>query len=333
MSEGTLYHQLAEAVGEGESKYIPAIFESLIDENEARVLLSAAPPATIKEISEKTGIKEAEIEKMIDPLFDKGLIYRSKKPDGIRYYRVRQIYQMHDATAVMNDAPREMLDLWKEYMTTEWCDYRTRIEAEHGYHSRVIPINVTIDPQTRILAFDDVKKLIEDTTNMAVTRCSCRVIDGACGKEVWNCMQFGRAADYAVERGTGRKLSMEEAIDMLRAAEDEGLVHVSSNARSIGHVICNCCRDCCMNWPPDKTGAKKKFVLPSRFEAVVDAELCSSCETCLDRCSFDAITMEGEDEKAIVDAEECMGCGVCLVTCPTEALSLKEVKPEDFVPA
>ncbi len=83
MSEGTLYHQLAEAVGEGESKYIPAIFESLIDENEARVLLSAAPPATIKEISEKTGIEEAEIEKMIDPLFDKGLIYKSKKPDGI----------------------------------------------------------------------------------------------------------------------------------------------------------------------------------------------------------------------------------------------------------
>jgi ferredoxin len=146
-------------------------------------------------------------------------------------------------------------------------------------------------------------------------------------------MQFGRAADYAIERGTGRKLNMQEAIDMLKAAEDEGLVHVGSNAKSIGHVICNCCEDCCMNWPLDKSGAKVKFVLPSRFEAVVDAELCSSCETCLDRCSFDAFSMEGENETALVDPEICMGCGVCLVTCPEEALSLKEVRPEDFVPA
>ncbi len=332
MTEKTLYQQLAEAVGEGESKYIPDIFESLADENEAKVLVAAAPPATIKELSEKTGIEEAEIEKMIDPLFDKGLIYKSKKPDGIRYYRVRQVYQLHDATGVMNDPPSKMLDLWKEYMATEWCDYRTRVEAEHGFHSRVIPVNVTLDPQTRILAFDDVKKLIESATSLGVTRCSCRVIYGSCGKEVWNCMQFGRAADYGIERGTGRKLSMQEAIDMLKAAEEDGLVHVSSNTKSIGHVICNCCEDCCMNWPLDKSGAKVKFILPSRFEALVDADLCNSCETCLDRCPFDAISMEGEDDTAVVDAEKCMGCGVCLVTCPEEALSLKEVRPEDFIP-
>jgi len=333
MSEKTLYQQLAEAVGEGESTYIPAIFETLADEKEAKFLLAAAPPATIKEISEKTGLEETEIEKMIDPLFDKGLIYKSRKPDATRYYRVRQIYQMHDATAVMNDPPQKMLDLWKEYMAAEWCDYRTRIEGDRGPHSRVVPVNVTIDPQTGIMPFDDVKKLIEKASSMAVTRCSCRVIDGACGNEVWNCMQFDKAADYAVERGTGRKITMQEAIDMLKATEDEGLVHVSSNARSIGKVICNCCEDCCMNWPLDKTGSKKNFILPSRFKAEVDTELCSSCETCVDRCPFDAISMEGEGDTAVVDPEKCLGCGVCLVTCPVEAMGLTEVRSEDFVPA
>lgn len=332
MTEKTLYRQLAEAVGAGTSEYIPAIFESLADEKEARVLLAASPPATVSELSGKTGIGEAEIERMVDTLFMKGLIYRSKKPDGIRYYRVRQIYQMHDATAVMEDPPEKMLGLWKEYMAKEWCDYRIGIEKDHGHHSRVIPVNVSIDPETRILAFDDIKKLIENTGSMAVTRCSCRVIDGACGNDVWNCMQFGRAADYAIERGTGRRLSMKEAVDILKAAEDAGLVHVGSNARSLGHVVCNCCDDCCMNWPLDRTGKKKSFVYPSRFQAEVDASLCSSCQTCLDRCPFDAITMEGENDTALVNEEKCMGCGVCLVTCPEEALGLKEKRPEEFVP-
>jgi electron transport complex protein RnfB len=85
-----------------------------------------------------------------------------------------------------------------------------------------------------------------------------------------------------------------------------------------------------LNWPSIRAGSKK-WVLPSRFEAVVDAELCIACETCLDRCFFDAISME--DDISVVDPDKCMGCGVCTVTCPTEAISLKEVQPEDFVPA
>jgi Fe-S-cluster-containing hydrogenase component 2 len=43
--------------------------------------------------------------------------------------------------------------------------------------------------------------------------------------------------------------------------------------------------------------------------------------------------MEGEDDTALVDDQKCMGCGLCLVTCPDEALSLKEARPQDFVPA
>jgi Fe-S-cluster-containing hydrogenase component 2 len=164
-----------------------------------------------------------------------------------------------------------------------------------------------------------------------VTKCSCRVIDGACGKDLEVCIQFDKAADYALERGTGRKLEKDEAMEMLRKCEEEGLVHVGNNRRTVGHVICNCCNDCCMNWPSVR-GGLGKFVLPSRFYAVVDDELCSACETCLERCYFDAISMEGEDDTAIVDDQKCMGCGLCLVTCPDEALSLKETRPQDFVP-
>ena len=54
MTDATLYQKLAEAIGAGDSKYIPGIFEALADENESKVLLAAAPPASVQEIAQKT---------------------------------------------------------------------------------------------------------------------------------------------------------------------------------------------------------------------------------------------------------------------------------------
>jgi heterodisulfide reductase subunit A-like polyferredoxin len=109
-------------------------------------------------------------------------------------------------------------------------------------------------------------------------------------------------------------------------------VHVADNRRSLGHVICNCCDDCCINWASLKTGLGK-FVAPSRFRASVEEEDCNGCELCLDRCFFDSLKMDEEDGLAVIDAEKCMGCGSCQVVCPTEAIRMEVARPEDFVPA
>ena len=333
MTEKTVYQQLAEVIGAGESKLIPRIFESLVDEDQAKVLLAAAPPATIDEIAGKTGFRADDVERMTDRLFKKGLIFMSKKEGSTRYYRVRHVMQFHDATAVSLDASRELLDLWKEYMATEWNEYNAMMRAALPQPVvRVIPVNVTIDSKTQILAFEDVRSIVEGAKNLAVTRCSCRAIDGKCGKPLEVCIQVNRAADYAIQRGTGRKLTEKEAIEIVRMCEEEGLVHVSDNRKAVGHIICNCCDDCCINWFPMMAGLKR-FVAPSRFEAQVEAELCSSCGTCSDRCFFNAIRVESENDTAVVDPEKCMGCGLCIVTCPADAISLKEVRPPDFVPA
>lgn len=332
MTEKTLYQKLAESVGGGESKYIPGIFEKMADADEAKILLAAAPPATVEEIAQKTGLKQEEVEKMIDPLFRKGLLFKSKKPDGIRYYRVRNLLQLHDSTAVTINPPEGMLELWKAFMETEFDEVSRKIEQILPSPAvRVIPVNISINPETQILAFDDIKTIIANARNLAVTPCSCRLIDGKCGKPVEVCVQVDKAADYAVERGTGRKLEKDEALRLMKMCEEEGLVHVSDNKRAPGHVICNCCSDCCLNWPSVRTG-QGKFVVPSRFRAKADSEKCSSCGTCLDRCHFEAISLEGEGDTAVINPEKCMGCGVCLVTCPEEALCLEEVRPAEFVP-
>ena len=54
--------------------------------------------------------------------------------------------------------------------------------------------------------------------------------------------------------------------------------------------------------------------------AQVDVELCNACESCVDVCPTEAITVPGD--VAVVDADECNECGACVDECPNEALSL-----------
>jgi Fe-S-cluster-containing hydrogenase component 2 len=55
--------------------------------------------------------------------------------------------------------------------------------------------------------------------------------------------------------------------------------------------------------------------------AVVDAEKCTGCETCVDSCPLDAIKMK--DSLAVVDADTCGDCGACVDVCPVEAISME----------
>jgi Fe-S-cluster-containing hydrogenase component 2/predicted transcriptional regulator len=329
MVDMTLCKKLAQAVGAGESPLVPKIFEALVNDDEAEVMLLASPPATAEELEEKSGLSRDVIMTMMDSLFHRGLIFKATKGGEKKFYRVKSIPQMHDSTSLTPGISRHVLDLWKEYMQNEWPNYGQMImDFLPGAIMRVVPVNESIEPQSQILAYDDVVKIIGDAKTLSVTNCSCRVISGDCKKPLEVCMQVDRAAEYNIERGTGRALSKSEAVEILKKCREEGLVHVVDNRQTVGHVICNCCNDCCLNWAIMK--GPKKWVAPSRFEAFVHADLCSGCETCVDRCFFDALSMKGD--LTVVDPEKCLGCGACTVVCPTEALKLKEVRPSDFVP-
>jgi Pyruvate/2-oxoacid:ferredoxin oxidoreductase delta subunit len=330
MPQEAMYQQLSDSLGVGDSQILPRIFEMLADEDEAKILLAASPPATVAELAEKTGLPEQDVEKRMVPLFTKGLVFKSKKPDGIRYYRVRSLLQFHDATVLAPDVPQEVRGVWKEYHEKEFATHHKRMEsALSNSRLRVVPVNVALEFDNRIGAFEDVREIVEQADTLAVTACACRVIDGSCGKPLDVCIQINRAAEYAIERGSGKEISKEEAIEKLKFAEEEGLVHTVGNTRGLGHIICNCCEDCCINWPGPRTSAVN-YCAPSRFAAVVDEDDCTGCETCLDRCYFEAIEMD--DGIAKVVEENCMGCGLCAVTCPTDAVSMKEVRNEAFVP-
>ena len=122
--------------------------------------------------------------------------------------------------------------------------------------------------------------------------------------------------------------------------EQDGLVHQWRNDRALSGytVLCNCCVDCCMIWHPVNTHQADigKVWEKSRFQAESDHELCSGCQTCVERCMFDAIEMTrvagSKKLKAQVDPEKCFGCGVCVLKCEPLALKMKTVRPPEHIP-
>ena len=58
-----------------------------------------------------------------------------------------------------------------------------------------------------------------------------------------------------------------------------------------------------------------------KMAAKVDEEKCTGCESCVEECPNEAISIV--DGCAQVDAEACVDCGVCVDACPAEAITLE----------
>ena len=115
-----------------------------------------------------------------------------------------------------------------------------------------------------------------------------------------------------------------------RKNEEEGLVLMPGNEQEAA-FMCACCRDCCGTLSMMKNVPKPADVVASNYYAQVNAELCTGCSTCAERCPTEAVKVQ--DAGAPVDLARCIGCGLCVPTCPENAMFLvkkaKEVVPPE----
>jgi ferredoxin len=131
---------------------------------------------------------------------------------------------------------------------------------------------------------------------------------------------------------------VEEAVAKSDEAERAGLIHEGpTNSASMPGIICSCGADCCqMLISSQASGRMHELYTPSRFQPSVNQELCNGCQTCVERCPFDAMKMArvagSKKMKAELIAGECMGCGVCVVACPQKALTFELIRPPEHIP-
>jgi len=330
------YVVLAEKLGYAGSKRLRKLLKRLMDKEEAEI--AASLPCPVAELAQKLGKQEEQVNEILKGLFEKGLIFMTSKG----YQFARDMFQLHDATAcdVRSDKVwgRELLDLWEDFCQSEWyADWAKMAQTWKMPLWRVVPARRAISEGAKLLPSEDVQAILDRAAKFALANCSCRRIATRCDLPVEVCLQVNRAAEYAITRGTGKELTKEEAMKILDFAEETGLIHSVYNNSGVPNVICNCCTDCCVfYYPLSKYGVLEKGVARSRFQAEVDKVACKGCQTCLERCPFEAVEMvkiSGEKKlKAQISSDKCFGCGVCAVGCESEAIKLVEVRSPEYIP-
>jgi Pyruvate/2-oxoacid:ferredoxin oxidoreductase delta subunit len=330
MNDLSPYRQFAEMMRHGDSRWIPEILKRIVDDEEARLLV--ALPGTAREMAEALNRPLESVERDLKGLFRKGLAFKKEKQGVVTWRAPGRLVQFHDASLVWPEAPPELLDLWRNYMEEEYPAFAREMARQSPQrHTRVIPVGKSLDPgKVQVIAPENLKEIVNSARRFAVTDCTCRLSMRKCDAPVEVCLQIDRGADYAIERGTGRELSKAEAMEVIEASEEAGLVHVAMNKAGLGNFICNCCGCCCLSFSLLTTAGLRRCE-SSRYRPTVDVALCTACGTCEDRCWFGAIAVNGGDAAA-VDVEKCLGCGQCAIGCPEEAITMLEVKGADFIP-
>jgi ferredoxin len=219
----------------------------------------------------------------------------------------------------------EMAELYEQYFEEAFLSSTTPVDPL----MRTIPVNRSVEVSRPVATYEDSREIVKGKKLIALAKCICRVqqglLDKSCDKPVEVCLFFGSWGQHYIDLGTARQITVEEALKVLDQAEEAGLVTQPSNSQNPGG-LCNCCGECCAILRGLNKLPRPAEVVISNYFATVDPELCTGCETCLERCQMGAIALN-DDEVAEINLDRCIGCGLCVTTCTGEALHL-EIKPE-----
>jgi Pyruvate/2-oxoacid:ferredoxin oxidoreductase delta subunit/predicted transcriptional regulator len=296
------------------------------EEAEVALALSALPETAEKIASRLPGKDEAEVERALDRLVEKGAIFGGRlmaREGRKRYSKAPLVIGMYEAQ--VDRLTRELQEDFEQYAREGFADAMLRGRTKQ---MRTVPVNARFVPDRLVGRYDDARTLIEEGEGpWAARNCVCRQGHDLLGQPCEQtsarrvCLMIGGAAKASVASGDGQALSREETLALVDQAERDGMVLQPSNAQD-PVFVCFCCGCCCGMLRAAKLFPKPAEYLQSNYQAVVDAGLCSACGTCEERCPMEALRA-GADGATVVDHDRCIGCGVCVPTCPTEAVRLR----------
>ena len=306
------------------------ILRGLFTEDEAELMLSLRPyPEPPSAVAERTGDDEKELADKLYDMSRRGLILRGRVSEDEAFYFLAPwvvgIWEFQ-----LKNLTDDNIKLYEKYHEEGMVPQSEGVKTA-GF--RVIPVEQEIEDSSEVESFEKVSEIIENSTRFAVADCICRkeaeMFGHACDRLMEGCMMFDMAADYYIENEFGREITKEEAKQTLAKAEEDGLVHHSSNHLGQKIFICNCCGCCCKALAHVTKHNHPDAIAKSNYYAVVEEDECTTCGTCVDRCQVNAIKV---DDFAVIDKEICIGCGLCVAPCPTEAISMVRKSADEAVP-
>ncbi len=274
----------------------------------------------------------AEVEGILEQLAQKGFLYKDKTQSGKMGYAFIQIGfgfpQIFYWKGETSDEVREITKPVIKYLA------KSR-EATPKHIYRYVPVNKAVDHALQaVFTYDMMTDVVNKAMKIAVAHCPCRqrarlITDSSCTHTLENCIKFNKMAQFIIDRGLGREITKEEALEIIRRSEEEGLIHFVDNCQEEIQHNCNCCSCCCWNvMPIKKRLVPRDYIMATYYLRTTDEDECVECGQCAEDCPLEIITMEAG--KPVVDETVCIGCGVCILHCPTDAAKLK--KKDESVP-
>ena len=123
--------------------------------------------------------------------------------------------------------------------------------------SREVELGQPLSSKQKVFTGGEIYQLLENHKNeISVMNCFCRQHRQMNGGDECHidipleaCMTMGAISNQLVENGTARRVSYEEACDMIEDFERKGCIHTAfhygHNIENEEIAICNCCTDCC----------------------------------------------------------------------------------------
>ena len=280
------------------------ILAPIVDDDMCDVMMHMRLEAnrTVEELARRCKKEEAFVQQQLDKLMVAG-IARSREIDGRMCYYY-PIWVPGIMEGILSN--REQCDRYPDLGACFEEYTRRRLEVlvptlnsgKAGMSfMRVMPVMSAIENDSRTASYDEVATLIENATAISVGPCSCRrarrLMGEGCGHlEEDMCMYLNDNALNYSNTGAHRLVSKEEAYEILRRAEDNGLVHEINQTPGFedATAICNCCGCSCFALRIAEM-FRSKNAIRSNFVARVDKEKCVACGQCVENCQTNALRL------------------------------------------
>lgn len=351
VSEDPIYEKLRKKIDEIMPIGFPAsdegselrLLELLFTPDEAKIAINLGVITerlkVIHRRVKKAGISISlnEMEEILDGLVKKGAIVGGAILDdekqGKRYSLTQWIFGMWELQ--VDKLTKEFAELAERYSLETF--YQELHQKDKPCQMRTIPVEKSLTPEHSVSTYDNIRELIENAVDsIAILNCICRqehdLLEKSCKLSDIrrNCISFNDFAEIAIKIvPSARKISKEELLKILDTNQKEGFVIQTENNQN-PQYMCFCCGCCCGFLTTAKQFPRPAEYYSSNFYAQSNPELCIGCESCVERCQMEAITMM--DGKSIVNLDRCIGCGNCVAVCESNTISLIK-RDEEIIPA
>ena len=280
------------------------ILAPIVDDDMCRVMMHMRLETnrTVEDIAKRCHESEAFVQEQIDKLIIAGIV-RSRKVGACDcYYYPIWVPGIIEGILTNKEQCERYPDLG--YCFEEYARRRPEMVAP-AFNSgklgmfmmRVMPVMSAIENNTKTASYDEIATLIENATAISVGPCSCRrsrrLMGEGCGHlEEDMCMYLNDNAINYSKTGAHRLITKEEAYEVLRRAEDNGLVHEINQTPGFeeASAICNCCGCSCYALRIAEM-FRSKNAIRSNYVARVDKEKCVACGQCVENCQTNAVRL------------------------------------------